>query len=903
MNLSKFKKVEYSFLRSKVARRIFFLFILCALLPLSVLAYFSFNQVTKHLYSNADIQLHQASKGSSMTIFERLLFLENDLDMVSSSLQKGKTDILESSTQQFHNRLKDCFKGLILISGDRNRTFLGTIEILPRLSKDEQQYVNSGKALVLTRLVTKKFSSVFMVKTLDPEKPSRGFLLGEINPEYLWGGDGFLSPMSELFVIDQSNNLLFSTYPEYLPLQEMKNAMDKNPSFGRFTWINGDNTYLANYWTIFMRPHFDVNWILVQSESETDIMAPITTFKKIFVLLIVLTFLVVSFLSLCQIRRSLVPIEQLQGATRRIAAKNFKNQVQIKTHDEFEELGASFNEMASSLENHFQTMTMLNRIGISLTAEKNTAHLLELILMGAKGITNADGCALYAMTNDKQLRLSVMRIDSINLLKDSSDDELISLYDKEGKPNTSIVAAYSVLKDVTVNIPDIYTAVGFDFSGNLDFDRKSGYRSKSFLSVPMKNHDNEIIGVLQLTNAKNRLSEEVIPFSDDDQHLLEMLASQASVALSKNEFFEDFKKLFDSLTELIATAIDKKSPHTGAHCRRVPDLTMMLAEAVCNKKDGMFKDFTLSQEERYELKVAALLHDCGKLITPVHIMDKGTKLETVFDRIHLIDTRFEIVKRDALIIHLQKKLDSLRNKSEMDFSVLEEAIEKTSQQIDKDRSFVRDCNPGIEFMDEGLKERLIQIAHKYRWINANGEEESVISENELYNLSITKGTLTPNEREIINQHVVTTINMLESLHYPKSLRNVPKFVAVHHEHVDGRGYPRGLTQEQIPIQGRIIAIADIFEALTANDRPYKKDKTLMETLYIMGSMKQSGQIDPDLFDVFINEKVYQRYAEKYLSSKQLDEVILSEIPGYSSPIDNNDILQHIIVANHKNIDS
>ena len=284
-----------------------------------------------------------------------------------------------------------------------------------------------------------------------------------------------------------------------------------------------------------MRPHFYNNWILVQSESRNDIMAPISTFKKIFMLLIILTFLVVSFLSLIQIRRSLVPIELLQKATRRIAANDFRNPVQIKTNDEFEELGLSFNEMSSSLENHLQTMTMLNRIGIALSAEKNNNRLLELILTGAKNITNADGCALYTLTKDKQLKLSIMRLDSTDLGMNSADDILIPLYDKDGNPNTGIVAAYSVLNDVTVNIPDIYTAGGFDISGNRDFDRKKGYKSQSFLSVPLKNHENEIIGVLQLTNARNNLSKEIVPFSDQDQRLLETLASQAAVALSKNQ--------------------------------------------------------------------------------------------------------------------------------------------------------------------------------------------------------------------------------------------------------------------------------------------------------------------------------------------------------------------------------
>ncbi len=811
-----------------------------------------------------------------MSILERLYSLESDLDIIASSHQKEKKVFFKSPVHISHDDFKSQFKGIILMTGgDQFLTLFGKVQTLPQLTKDEREHIYSGKTLLTSRHGTERFASIFMIKVLGSAQSSQSLLVGEINPEYLWDED-FLSPMTKLMVLDQSYNIFFSSSPENLPLRELKNAVQKDPSTGRFTWMHEGDIYLASYWTIFMHPYFDVNWILVQSESKTDIMAPISNFKTIFPLLVILTFLVASFLSLCQIRRSLIPIEQLQEGTRRITAKDFKNPIQIKTHDEFEDLGLSFNEMASSLENHFQTMTMLNRIGIALSAEKNNDHLLNLILTVAKKITNADGCALFTMIGDDQLRLSVMHIDSINFSKDSSNDELISLYDKDGNPNTSIVAAYSVLKDMTVNIPDIYTADGFDFSGNLDFDRRVGYHSKSFLSVTMKNHENEIIGVLQLTNARNKLSQKVVPFSEDDQHLLETLASQAAVALSKNQLIEDFKKLFDSLVELIATAIDEKSPYTGDHCRRVPDLTMMLAEAVCNKKEGVFKDFTFSEEELYELKVAALLHDCGKVTTPVHIVDKATKLETIFDRIHLIDTRFEVLKRDVQISFLREKLDALRNQGEEDFLEIEKEFKKISYEIDEDRYVVRACNSGSEFMDEGLKEKLKEITHKYRCINVNGKKEPVISSDELYNLSIEKGTLTPKERKIVNQHVATTIKMLESLPFPRSLRNVPKFAAVHHEHMNGKGYPRGLTREQIPIQGRIIAIADIFEALTATDRPYKKGRTLVEALSIMYSLKQAGQIDPDLFDVFSSEKVYLRYAKKYFSSEQIDEILLFE---------------------------
>jgi HD-GYP domain-containing protein (c-di-GMP phosphodiesterase class II) len=539
--------------------------------------------------------------------------------------------------------------------------------------------------------------------------------------------------------------------------------------------------------------------------------------------------------------------------------------------------------MAASLENYLQIMTTLNSIGIALSAEKNNKRLLDLILVGAKKITYADGCAFYTITADKQLRLSVMYIDSIDRMMDNGAVMVVPLYDEEGKPNTQSAIAFSALNDVTVNVPDTYHSRDFDFARNQDFDKTLGYQTHSFLSVPVKDHENEIVGVLQLINAQDRHSRKVVTFSDEDQRLLETLASQAAVALSKNKLIEDFKELFDSLVDLIVTAIDEKSPYTGDHCKRVPELTMMLAEAVSNKKEGVFKDFTLSEDELYELKIAALLHDCGKVTTPVHIADKATRLETIFDRIHVIDTRFEVVKRNAHIAFLQKQIDALSKGSREGFSVEQEEFEKTLEQIDKDRDLVRTCNSGGTVMNENLKERIRNIALTYRWVNADRKEEPILSEAEVYMLTSSVGTLTPADRQVINQHVETSIKMLESLHYPKSLRNVPAFAQAHHECMDGKGYPKGLTKKEIPVQGRIIAIADIFEAMTARNRPYKKGKTLMEALREMGSMKLGGHIDPDLFDVFVDEKIYLHYAEKYLAPAQIDEVVLSQIPGYIPP--------------------
>jgi HD-GYP domain-containing protein (c-di-GMP phosphodiesterase class II)/HAMP domain-containing protein len=884
MNLPTFLQFEFASFHSKVARRIFLLFILCALIPLSVLAYFSYNQVTKSLYSQADGDLRLTSKATGMTTFERLEFLESDLDMLSTILEKGAENIKVRSVSGLRERLGARFKSLILrAENGSTKKLLDGMMVIPHLTKEEQDHIHSGKALVITRLTAEKRTAIYLVKAIDPlrSRSSRALFFGEISPEYLWG-EGLLSP-AEFFVLDNSGNVLFPSFPEYVPHDDFKNALHKNVSLGSFTWTYGNNSYIAHYWNLFMFPQFHTNWIVVQSRSQSDILAPISNFKIFFLLLFLLTFFVVVLLSLVQIRRSLVPIKLLHEATQKIAAKKLESRVTIKTNDEFEELGRSFNEMAASLENYLQMMTILRHIGLALSAEKNNNCLLELILDGAKKITNADGCALYTVTKDKQLRRSIMHIDSLNLVinHDHADEVKVPLYDEGGKPNTRTAITFSAHNGSAVNIHDMYSARGFDFAPDRDYDRTLGYQTRSFLSVPVNDHENEIVGVLQLTNAQDRLSQEVVPFSDEDQRLLEALASQAAVAFSKNKLIDDFEELFDSLVELIATAIDMKSPYTGDHCRRVPELTMMLAEAVSNKKEGIFKDFRLSEEELHELKIAALLHDCGKVTTPVHIADKATRLETIFDRIHIIDTRFEVVKRDAQSAFFQKQLDEFSGRGKEYFLAKQEELIKNLVQIEKDRDFVRTCNSGVTVMDGNLKERIKNIALNYRWMNADGIEVSILSDAEVYMLtSATVGTLTPADRQVINQHVEITVKMLESLHYPKSLRNVPTFAQAHHERMDGKGYPKGLTKEEIPVQGRIIAIADIFEAMTAKDRPYKRGLKLMEALCALGSMKQEGHVDPDLFDVFINEKIYLRYAEKYLPPAQIDEVVLSQIPGY-----------------------
>ncbi len=509
----------------------------------------------------------------------------------------------------------------------------------------------------------------------------------------------------------------------------------------------------------------------------------------------------------------------------------------------------------------------LSEIGMALSTEKNTDRLFEMILDEAKNITNADGRTLYSMNKKGDLNFEILRTDSTNMVMGGTSGVEIPYYpvhlwiDKD-TPNQKNVSAYVALTGKTVNIEDAYTEEGFDFEGTKNFDKKNGYRSKSFLAVPLKNHENEIIGVMQLINAQNDHGE-VVAFNIEMQEQIESLASQGAVALTNKRLVEELKVLFEAFIKLIATAIDKKSEYTGGHCERVPKITMMLADAVAKSKTGEYKNFSMTEEERYELYIAAWLHDCGKVATPPHIVDKSTKLETIFDRIELIRTRMEILKKDAEINFLRSKL----NKS-VDLT-FDDQYEKTIKKIDSDMKFLEKCNIGGEFMDPDLQSRVLSIGKQK--ISLYGREQNFLSHNEIKNFNISKGTLLPDERDIINDHISITIEMLEQLPYPKHLKNVPEFAGGHHEKMDGTGYPKGLTAAEMSTQAKIMAIADIYEALTAADRPYKDGKSLSTAMRIMGFMKNDYHIDENLFEIFVKSGVYKKYANQYVAKSQIDE--------------------------------
>ncbi|WP_343585872.1 HD domain-containing phosphohydrolase [Herbaspirillum sp.] len=535
-------------------------------------------------------------------------------------------------------------------------------------------------------------------------------------------------------------------------------------------------------------------------------------------------------------------------------------------------------------------LDQLTELSVALSNNRDLPLLLERILLTAMDITQADGGTLYRIDeNGDSLQFYISVNGSLKMHQGGSSGQAISIPNiqlklPDGAPNLAAVAAYAANTRKSVNIPDVYQAqaeAGFNFNGMRMFDEKYGYRSQSILTVPMQDHGGELLGVLQLINATDREQGRTVPFSETDQHFIEALASQAAIAMTNQQLIHRLENLFESFIKLINIGIGEKSPHTGRHCEHVPELAMMIAEAAHATTEGPLADFRMTEADRRELWVAGLLHDCGKISTPTHIVEKSTKMETIFDRIHLVDTRFEVLKRDAEIRVLQEKLALGAALTADKAAALDAALQAELASLDDERAFLRKSNVGTEGMKPEDQQRVLDIAER-RWRGPDGQVRKLLDDEEAANLRIRAGTLNDAERQIINNHIVITIKMLESLPWPKQLRNVTEYAGGHHERMDGKGYPKGLTRDQMSVPARIMAVADIFEAVTAADRPYKRGNTLNEAVEILAGFRARDHIDPDLFDIFIRSKVYQQYAEKFMHPSQIDEVDLSKIPGHGS---------------------
>jgi HD-GYP domain-containing protein (c-di-GMP phosphodiesterase class II) len=517
-------------------------------------------------------------------------------------------------------------------------------------------------------------------------------------------------------------------------------------------------------------------------------------------------------------------------------------------------------EIQQFTENQMIQIRRLTRIGTALSAERDIQRLLELIVEEARKFTGADGGTLYTMSDDEQeLHFAIVQTETLGIRMGGTGDRItwnpVRLQNADGAPNHGNVSAHVALTGVTVNIPDVYDAEGFDFQGTRQFDARTGYRSRSMLVVPMKNHENDIIGVLQLLNARSEESGEVIPFSYECQQMTESLASQAAVALSNNRLIHELENLMESFIRSIATAIDEKSPYTGGHVRRVAELTMEIARRINDAAEGPYAAVHFSEDELKELRIAAWLHDVGKVTTPEYVVDKATKLETIFDRIDLLRLRFELCAAQRGLLRVTGGPQSAEG-------------EEIVKSLAEEHLFLTEANRGDERMTDERLNRVRAIAAR-TW-ELDGQARPLLSPEEVEKLSVRQGTLTAEERGVIQNHATVTYKMLSQLPFPKKLRRVPEYAAAHHETLNGKGYPRGIDERELSLQSRILALADIFEALTAKDRPYKKGKTLSEAMHILSMMAKDRHIDPDLFDLFTREGIHLDYARRELSPQQID---------------------------------
>ncbi len=554
----------------------------------------------------------------------------------------------------------------------------------------------------------------------------------------------------------------------------------------------------------------------------------------------------------------------------------------------------------------------LIRTGVNLGRERDRMVLLRKTLFGGITLLNCDAGTLYIATERKTLRFA-MRTNS-----DEESSFEIPLYDESGVPVERYMATWCALHNEPIIVDDVYAETRFDVSGAKKMDAETGYRTISMLTVPLSPREGEVIGVLQFLNALDPESSEVIPFPPELIRFVTAMAAQAAVALDNHQLIEAQKDLMDAMIMLIAGAIDTKSHYTGGHCERVPELGLMLAEAACAMTEGPLADFSFKTDDEWrEFRIGAWLHDCGKVTTPEYVVDKASKLETLYNRIHEIRMRFEVLLRDARINQLEAIVQGA------DATAALARYEARKAQLADDFAFIAECNLGGEFMAPDKIKRLQCIAEETwqrhyddqlglvpaelkryteepealpateklladkphhivprtdkrsvdpKWGFKVEVPENLYNHGEIYNLSIGRGTLTEEERFKINEHVMQSLIMLEQLPLPKNMKRVPEYAGTHHETLVGTGYPRKLTGTELSVPTRIMAIADIFEALTASDRPYKNAKTLSESIKTLAFFKKDKHIDPDLFDLLLTSGVYKRYADKYLLPEQIDEV-------------------------------
>lgn len=536
---------------------------------------------------------------------------------------------------------------------------------------------------------------------------------------------------------------------------------------------------------------------------------------------------------------------------------------------------------------HIQSLT---RIGESLSSVTDLNRIFDLILEEAINFTSADAATIYSVSADKKfLDFVIVYNKTLGLRMGGTHNPItwpsIPLYDEHGAPRLMHIATNVYHKKRLLCFEDVYDTTDYDITGTKKMDASNNYRSKSMLTIPLKNHEDEVLGVLQIINATDRPGH-VIPFENEHIIMLKSLASQAAIAMSNRKLINDLEALLMQFMQAIAKGIERKSKYSSTHITRVAMLTDMIAGRINEETEGKFKKVHFNANELKELSMAGLMHDVGKIITPEYVMDKATKLETIIDRIKIVELRFELFKKALSFYNCKYGHDKLMQAVKSWYpddkpSDLAELL----KQLDNDKDFLEKINIGGEFLPDTSVDRIKRISNMT--LDIDGEIWQLLDENEIYNLQIRRGTLTFEEKKKMDEHVQVTWEMLSQLDFPNKYKNVALYAASHHEKLNGKGHPFGFKAEQLPLQSRILAVADIYEALTSTDRPYKKAKTLSESLKIMAFCVKDGDLDGDLLDFFIDSGLYLDFAQQHMLPEQIDQPELTTIKKIYHPELNN----------------
>ncbi len=508
------------------------------------------------------------------------------------------------------------------------------------------------------------------------------------------------------------------------------------------------------------------------------------------------------------------------------------------------------------------------QISTALSQEKDLSKILEMILKEAISYTNSEGGTIYLKEN-KQLCFKSLINKKLDIYVNDPNFPCVELY-INGEENSENISAIAALQKKITNVPDVYlyNIDGFSFEGVKKFDKANNYRTKSMLVIPMIDQDDEVVGVVQLINKKSEDS--YIAFDKSDIEMTTTYTNWAASAITKNRLIDDLEALLLSFLESISVALSAKSPYGYGHIARVAEL-MKLFSSKINEDRSVFKDIKYTKDELKELEVAAWMHDVGKIATPEYILDKATKLETIYDRIAEIKMRFSYLKSALKSQMLEEKIELLAKKRKKEIKALEEEYASLVSKLDSDLEFLEKVNQPIAVLSKQELERIQSIANKSYQIE--GESFTLLSPDECLNLSIERGTLTEKERQKINEHAQISNEMLGMLTFPKKFSRVNEIASSHHEKLNGKGYPKGLKADEISFEGRLMAIVDIFEALTANDRPYKRPKTIEETFGILEAMAKAYELDSDIITFLKQSKSYEEYAKKYLLKEQYRESV------------------------------